>query len=91
MVIMCLSLMVYNVGEYLLRSTLKNTNETVENLIKKQIAKPTLKMIFLLMRAVDLVTINLENETKYIVTNFTDNHQKILYLLGPEFSEMYDF
>jgi len=33
----------------------------------------------------------LENETKYIVTNFTDNHQKILYLLGPEFSEMYDF
>ena len=88
---MCLCLMVYNVGEYLLRSILKEKTETIKNVIDKDVFKPTLKMVFILMRAIDLVSINIETEKKFIVSNFTNNHKKILNLLGKEFISMYDF
>ena len=91
MAIMCLSLMVYNVGEYLLRKSMKESKKKIENKMGKLVARPTLKMIFFMMRAIDLVTIVLENEVKLIVTNLSNNHKIILDLLGPEFVDMYDF
>ena len=91
MAIMCLSLMVYNVGEYLLRKNLIKNKEKIENVIGKLVTRPTLKTVFFIMKAIDLVTINLDSEVKLIVTNLTNNHKKILKLLGPEFVEMYDF
>jgi transposase len=91
MAIMCLSLMVYNVGEYLLRKNMAENKKKVENIVGKLVSKPTLKMVFSMMKAIDLVTINLESEVKLVVTNLTDNHKKILDFLGPEFVGMYDF
>jgi len=91
LVVICLCLMVYNVGEYLLRNTLKEKSETIKNVINKDVFKPTLKMVFILMRPIDLVLINIGSEKKFIVSNFSDNHKKILNLLGNEFISMYDF
>jgi len=91
MVIMCLSLMIYNVGEYLLKSKMKEKDEEIENLVHKLIKHPTLKMVFILMRAIDLVKIKLGDQEQFIVTNLTENHEKILEILGPEFIEMYEF
>ena len=91
MAIMCLSLMVYNVGEYFLRQSMIKNKEKIENIIGKTVSKPTLKMVFSLMKAVDLVTVSFESEEQYIVTNLTKNHEKILNLLGEEFTEMYRF
>ena len=91
LLIMCLSLMVYNVGEYILRKKMIEEKESIKNIIGKEVFRPTLKMIFWLMRAVDLVKITIKNKIEYIVTNLTENHEKILRLLGPEFTEMYIF
>lgn len=91
MAIMCLSLMVYNVGEYFLRKSMSDNKKQIENIVGKSISRPTLKMVFSLMKAIDLVTITLDSEVKKVVTNLTPNHKKILDLLGPDFIEMYQF
>lgn len=89
MAIMCL--MIYNVGEYLLRKGMSENKSTIENIVKKKVSKPTLKMVFSLMKAIDLVTIKSNEGNQHIVTNLNENHEKILNILGPEFLSMYDF
>jgi hypothetical protein len=70
---------------------MQEKNAKIDNLIGKSVSRPTLKMIFILMRSVDLVSIEMGNEVQFIITNLTENHKKILRFLGPEFIEMYDF
>ena len=54
MMIMTLTLLVYNVGQYWLREKLRKEETTLPNQLGKQIQKPTLRWIFQIMEGVSV-------------------------------------
>ena len=89
MCIMCLSLLVYNVGEFWIREKLKKEKITVPNQINKQILNPTLKWIFQTMKDIVIVKLKIQDKIQRIITNLTEDHRKILNCLGGEALEIY--
>ena len=59
---MVLTLMVYSVAEWKLRERLRETGETIPNQIKKQTQKPTLKWVFILMRGITEVKMDVDSK-----------------------------
>ncbi|MBF0364911.1 MAG: IS1634 family transposase [Oligoflexia bacterium] len=89
MLIMCFSLMVYNLAEFWLRKSLRESNATVPNQIGKQISNPTLKWIFQMMRNICYVQLSINGVFQKVITNFNDTHRKILELFGGEILKIY--
>ena len=91
MMIMTLSLLVYNFAQYKLRQALLEANETIPNQVGKQIQNPTLKWVFQIMEGVGIVKVydNSQNLISAIVTNIDELRLKILKLLGGSTCEMY--
>lgn len=85
--IMCLSLLVYNICERKMRSLLKEHGETIMNQIKKPTPKPTLRWVFELFEDIHLLKFNDEN--RYEVKNLRPDGIKILKILGKEYMEPY--
>lgn len=89
LMIMTLSLLVYSLCERKLRMALEQSKETVDNQIGKAVSKPTLRMVFNLFRAIHLV-LNTQNQQVFaFCTNLSDNHKKIIRLLGPCIAKYY--
>ena len=76
--IMGLSLMVHNLGQRTLRNALKSARETIPNQLGKLTRTPTLRWVFQCFIAIHWVTIDGQQQ----ILNLTDNHRKILRLLG---------
>ena len=91
MVIMALSLMIYNVGEYHLRKILEEANETVPNQVGKEIQNPTLKWIFQYFRGINVLNFDLNGTNNTIVTGLNSVHEKIISFFGEAAIEMYAF
>ena len=91
MMIMTLSLLVYNFAQYKLRQALLEANETIPNQVGKPIQNPTLKWVFQIMEGVGIVKVydNSQNLISAIVTNIDELRLKILKLLGGSTCEMY--
>lgn len=92
MMIMTLSLFVYNFGQYQLREKLRIANETLPNQKNKPIQNPTLRWIFQIMDGISIVEMDLggsESEKARVVTNITPVRQKIIQLLGGSACELY--
>ncbi len=89
LMIMTLSLLVYSLCERKLRMALEDAKETVDNQIAKPTAKPTMRMVFNLFRGIHLV-LNSQNQQPFaFCTNLTENHKKIIRLLGPFIANYY--
>lgn len=89
LMIMTLSLLVYSLCERKLRTALEESNETVNNQIDKPTQKPTMRMVFNLFRGIHLV-VNLNKQQPFeFCTNLTNNHKKIIRLLGPCVAKYY--
>ena len=86
MMIMTLCLMVYNVGQYQLRETLKSQQETVLNQVGKPINNPTLRWIFQRMNGIHLIKV--PGGDSYVV-GLTAEKEKILRLCGKEIARLY--
>jgi len=85
MMIMTLTLLVYNIGEYELREKLKNNNDTVPNQVGKQVKNPTLRWVFQLMQGIHVVyisTTHIEYSAEKVVTNITEGIEKIIRYFG---------
>jgi transposase len=91
MMVMTLSLLVYNLAQYKLRQALQNTNETIPNQVGKPIQNPTLKWVFQIMEGVGIAEVydNSQNLISAVVTNLDELRLKILKLFGGSTSEMY--
>ncbi len=91
MMVMTLSLFVYNYGQYLLRKQLKENDETIPNQLGKPVQNPTLKWTFQLLERISLVKIYdaISNTYRMIVTNLDDLRRKIISFMGPTACEIY--
>ena len=97
MAIMVLSLFVYSLTQYLLRTALKEKGEYVPNQLKKPIQRPTAKWIFFLFRSVQVLYIN---DVSYIqkanppnlglVINLNTLLKRIITYFGAETMSIYD-
>jgi transposase len=81
--LMGLCLLVYNIGQRMIRQELKKRGEKLKNQVKKWIDNPTLRWIFQLFQGLHLVEIegkemvsNLREEIKKILGYFSENCQK---------------
>jgi transposase len=87
--IMVLTLMIYSVAEWKLREKLKETGETVPNQVKKQTQNPTLKWIFVLMRGITEVKIEVDSHVIIKIANLNEVKEKIIRLMGKNCEKYY--
>lgn len=92
MMVMTLCLMVYNIAQYKLRSTLKASAQTLPNQLGKQIQNPTLRWIFQLMEGIAVVFFYGErgaHPIREVVTNLDATRLKIIRLCGSSACHIY--
>lgn len=91
MMVMTLSLLVYNFAQYELRKALRQQNETLPNQIGKQVQNPTLRWIFQIMEGIGIVKIYdpARNLISAMITNLDELRLKIIRLFGGLVCEMY--
>ena len=89
--VMCLSLLVYSLGEKKLRESLKDLNETINNQVNKPIQRPTLRWIFQILEDVHLIKYEDQKqiEPRYEVKNLRPEGKKALKMLGESYCEVY--
>ena len=93
MMIMTLTLLVYNIGQYELRETLKKNADSIPNQVGKQIQSPTLRWVFQLMQGIHVVDISIPNTDSFpekIVTNITEVIDKIIRCFGKYAIRIYE-
>ena len=85
MMIMTLCLLVYNVGQYRLRESLKVQNITLPNQLGKEVPNPTLKWVFQIMEGIGVVYFyneSLSGTVREVITNLNNLRKKIIWLFG---------
>jgi transposase len=87
--VMVLTLMIYSVAEWKLREKLKEIGETVPNQVKKQIQNPTLKWVFMLMRGITEVKIEMDSQVIINIANLDEVKDKIIRLMGKNCEKYY--
>ena len=87
--IMCLSLLVYTIGERKLRLVLNQTNETILNQVKKPTNHPTLRWIFQIFEDVHVLKIETPEKIIYETKNLRADAIKTLKLLGKDYMDTY--
>lgn len=87
--IMCLSLLVYTIGERKLRNILDQTHETLLNQVKKPTNRPTLRWIFQIFEDVHVIKIATPEEITYETKNLRIDAIKALKLLGKDYMKTY--
>ena len=87
--IMVLTLMIYSVAEWKLREKLKETGETIPNQLKKQTQKPTMKWVFMLMREITEVKIEVDSKVIVKIVNIDEVKDKIIRLMGKNCEKYY--
>lgn len=86
MMVMALSLMVYNCAQYHLREALKSQGETLPNQLGKAVTRPTLRWIFQLLQGIHVVS---SPEMGLLITGMDELKLKVIRLLGPQACEIY--
>jgi transposase len=92
MMIMTLTLLVYNVGQYQLRQRLKAEKTSLPNQLGKQIQNPTLRWIFQFMEGIGLVRFyneSLSQVIREVISNINAIRKKIIYLFGSTAAKIY--
>jgi transposase len=83
--IMCLALLIFSLGECLLRQALKQNNETISDQKDKPIQTPTLRWVFRIFEGLDVLSVW---EDGRLIARQTMNlrpvHQQIIRLLSPQ-------
>ena len=87
--IMVLTLMIYSVAEWKLRKKLKETGETIPDQLKKKTQKPTLKWVFMLMREITEVKIEVDSKVIIEIANMSEVKHKIIRLMGKNCEKYY--
>jgi transposase len=91
LMIMTLTLFIYNLGQYLLRQRLVELDETVPNQKKKPTQTPTLRWIFELMQGIGLITITATpaGPKQRIYAKMTEVQQRIIRVFGDMVEDIY--
>ncbi len=87
MMVMTLSLMVYNTNEYQLREEMLRQDVTLPNQKKKEVPRVTLRWVFQMMQGIHTVDVT---GIGNCVTGKTEVREKIIRLFGPTACSIYD-
>jgi len=85
--LMGLCLLVYNIGQRMIRQELKKKGEKIRNQVKKWIDNPTFRWVFQLFQGIHLVKI----EGREIVSNLREEIQKILSYFSYNCQKYYEY
>lgn len=89
MMIIVLTLFVYSLTQYVVRSTLKDRNESVPNQLKKPIQTPTAVWIFFLFRNIQVLKIRGPDLEQELIINLTPLLKRIIGYFGVEAMSIY--
>jgi transposase len=92
MMVMTLCLMIYNISQHRLRSTLKEKNEILPNQINKACQNPTMRWIFQIMEGIGVIRFyekNLSRLVREVITNLSELRLKIIRLFGGAACKIY--
>lgn len=89
MMIMTLCLMVYNVAQYRLRQSLKQSGETVPNQLKKPIQNPTMAWVCEMFSGISVVLIEMKGAVQETVVNLNAVLHRIIRHFGPPAAKIY--
>jgi transposase len=87
--VMVLTLLIYSVAEWMIRTRLKERDEFVPNQVNKPTQNPTLKWIFMDFMGVIEVKLNVPGEPERQLTNLNENARKIIAILGGKCENYY--
>lgn len=87
--IMCLSLLVYNIAERKLRNLLKEHGETIKNQVGKPTPRPTLRWIFELFEDIHMIKFTHDNYVHWETKNIRPEGEKALRILGKNYMKPY--
>ncbi len=91
LMIMTLTLYIYNLGQYLLRESLKENDEFLPDQKKQPTQRPTLRWVFELMQGIAMITItDIAQKRKRFFAQITELQQKIIQLFGDSALKMYE-
>ena len=91
MMIMVLTLLVYSVLDRILLQNLKEKNDVIRNIDRKEIKRPTMLLVFGMFQSIDYATFIEDGEIIFQeITGLDDRINKILSILGSEFEEIYE-
>jgi len=89
LMVMTLSLMVYNIAQRRMRNELEKQQETIPNQIGKAIKNPTLRWVFQIFEGINFVKMKVNNEIKCIMNGINSLHEKIIRLFGETTCQIY--
>jgi transposase len=92
MMVMTLCLVIYNISQHRLRTTLKEKNETLPNQLNKPIQNPTMRWIFQIMEGIGIIRFyenDLRKPIKEMITNLGELRRKIIRLFGGSAQKIY--
>ena len=87
--VMVLTLLIYSVAEWMIRTRLKERDEFVPNQVNKLTQNPTLKWIFMDFMGVIEVTMDVQGGPERQLTNLNENARKIIAILGGKCENYY--
>ncbi len=88
--IMVLCLLVYRLAEWRLRQQLAATDQTVPNQLNQPTNRPTMRWMFECFEGISLLTLSSPSGPHTLVHGLEPLHDRVLTLLGPEVSKMYE-
>ena len=89
LMVMVLTLLIYNYLERELRHRIKAKNETVENHVKKRITNPTMKMVIFQFNGIHTIRVPVEKRTEVQVEDLNQKQNHILSILGEVYQRIY--
>jgi len=89
LMVMGLSLLVYAVGEHLVRAELARRCQTLPDQRGKPTGRPTMRRIFQVFEGIDVLRIEQKGVLHRRVLNLRPVHRQILELLGPDVQHYY--
>lgn len=89
LMVMTLSLMVYNIAQRRMRNDLEKQQETIPNQIGKAIKKPTLRWVFQIFEGINFVKMKVNDEIKCVMNGINSLHEKIIRLFGETTCQIY--
>jgi transposase len=87
--IMVLSLLVYRLAEYRLRTRLAERAQTVPDQLNRPTDRPTMRWIFQCFEGIELLHICSASGTQSLVLRLQPMHRLVLTLLGPPYEKIY--
>ena len=91
LMVMTLTLYIYNLGQYQIRQALAENNEHLPDQKKKPTQKPTLRWIFELMQGIGMITITVvDGKMQRFFAKMTELQKKIINLFGESAQMMYE-